>query len=557
MAEELTKDFLDADDLCRMYFAAANQLLKQRDQINALNVFPVPDGDTGTNMYLTLKSAVDELSAMDHLTVGKVTGAISMGALMGARGNSGVILSQLFRGFSRQMENKEKINTGDYAKAMQEGVNAAYKAVMRPTEGTILTVAKEAAKEALVNARSHKDFVVFFELIVKKSEEALQKTPSQLAVLKQAGVVDAGGAGLLAIYQGFLQGISGKGGEIELPVEEKPQSSSPTSVAQSVVQNSAEIEFAYCTEMIILGEKLDQDHLLQELTPLGDSLMVVGDPKILKVHVHTNHPGKALEYALAMGNLSRVKVENMREQHHHLLLQNEEQTAAGETAAPVTEMKSAGVAAVAAGSGLIDIFHSLGVDFVVEGGQTMNPSTEDIVKAIGQVPAEHVFVLPNNKNIILAAEQAAGLSEKKVYVVPTKNVPQGIASLLAFSPESTDYAAMQQAMLQAANLIRTGQVTHAVRNSTVQGQVIAEGDYLALCEDDIVGSGSDMEIVLKLLLNSLLRDHPEIITIYYGEEVSQTEAEALQKQLQADYPDLEVELYYGGQPVYYYILSAE
>ncbi len=557
MAEELTKDFLDADDMCRMFFAAANQLLKQRDQINALNVFPVPDGDTGTNMYLTLKSSVDELSAMDHFTVGKVTSAVSMGALMGARGNSGVILSQLFRGFGRQMDNKEKITTGEYAKAMQEGVNAAYKAVMRPTEGTILTVAKEAAKEALANARSHKDFVSFFELIVKKSEEALQKTPSQLPVLKQAGVVDAGGAGLLAIYQGFLQGITGKGGEIELPVEEKPQSSSPTAVAQSVLQNSAEIEFGYCTEMIILGEKMDQDRLLQELTPLGDSLMVVGDPKILKVHVHTNHPGKALEFALAMGNLSRVKVENMREQHHHLLLQNEEQAAADIAPAAVIETKPVGVVAVAAGSGLVDIFHSLGVDFVVEGGQTMNPSTEDIVKAIEQVPAGQVFVLPNNKNIILAAEQAVGLTEKKVYVIPTKSVPQGIASLLAFSPESTDYAAMQQAMLQAAKHIRTGQVTHAVRNSTVQGQVITEGDYLALCEGDIVGSSSDMEIVLKLLLKSLLRDHPEIITIYYGEEVSQAEAEALQKQLQADYPDLEVELYFGGQPVYYYILSAE
>lgn len=556
MAEELTKDFLNAEDMCRMFFAAANQLLKQRDQINALNVFPVPDGDTGTNMYLTLKSSVDELSAIDHFTVGKVTSAVSMGALMGARGNSGVILSQLFRGFDRQMDNKEKINTGEYAKAMQEGVNAAYKAVMRPTEGTILTVAKEAAKEALANARSHKDFVSFFELIVKKSEEALQKTPSQLPVLKQAGVVDAGGAGLLAIYQGFLQGITGKGGENELPVEEKPQPSSPT-VAQSVLTNSADIEFGYCTEMIILGENMDQDRLLQELTPLGDSLMVVGDQKVLKVHVHTNHPGKALEFALGMGNLSRIKVENMREQHHNLLMQNEEQLISAEEPAEVKEMKPVGVVSVAAGTGLIDIFHSLGVDFVVEGGQTMNPSTEDIMKAIEQVPAQHVFLLPNNTNIILAAEQAAGLTEKKVYVVPTKSVPQGIASLLAFSPESNDYPAMQNAMLQAAHHIRTGQVTHAVRNSNVQGQDITEGDYLALCEGDIVGSSSDMEFVLKLLLKSLLRADSEIITIYYGEDISLAEAEALQKQLQADYPDREVELYFGGQPVYYYIISAE
>ena len=309
--------------------------------------------------------------------------------------------------------------------------------------------------------------------------------------------------------------------------------------------------------MIILGENMDQDQLLQQLTPLGDSLMVVGNQKVLKVHVHTNHPGKALEFALGMGNLSRIKVENMREQHHHLLMQNEEQPMIAAESAQPKQMKPIGVVAVAAGAGLVDIFHSLGVDFIVEGGQTMNPSTEDIVKAIEQVPSEHVFVLPNNKNIILAAEQAVGLTDKKVYVVPTKNVPQGIASLLAFSPESNDYPAMQNAMLQATHQVRTGQVTHAVRNSNVQGQVIAEGDYLAICEGDIVGSSSDMEIVLKLMLKSLLRDDPEILTIYYGEEISQAEAEALQKQIQADYPDMEVELYFGGQPVYYYIISAE
>lgn len=561
MADEFKKEYIDAEDLQRMIRSAANQLLKKKEKINALNVFPVPDGDTGTNMYLTMKSAVDELAAVDHLSISKVCGAVSLGALMGARGNSGVILSQILRGLTKHLAQKEKINTTEFAKALQEGVQAAYKAVMRPTEGTILTVVKEAAKEASTQARTHHEFSSFLALIIKKAEEALEKTPEQLPVLKQAGVVDAGGAGLVAILQGFhlvIHGV-GAGEEMEMQRSEKPE---VTQVAQAVLTNSADIEFAYCTEMIVLGENMSEDVLLQKLVSLGDSLLVVGDANILKVHVHTNHPGRALEAALEMGHLSKIKIENMREQHHHLVMDTlpvEEKPLEDtlHTPLPPLQNKPIAMVSIAAGSGLADIFRSLGTDLVVEGGQTMNPSTEDIVRAVEQAPAQTVFVLPNNKNIIMAAQQAKMVSKKSIYVIPTTTIPQGIAALLAFNPELQDYQALADTMEAASKEIVTGLLTYSVRDTVVEDQTIHEGDYLALCDGKIAAVSPNREITLERLMEKILEDSHEIITIYYGQDITEDEAEAFQQRMQEKYPDHEIELYYGGQPVYYYIISAE
>ncbi len=561
MAEEIKKEYIDAEDLQRMFRAATKQLLMKRDKINALNVFPVPDGDTGTNMYLTMKSAVDELAAVDHLSIAKVCSAVSLGALMGARGNSGVILSQILRGITRYLAQKDKINTTEFAKALQEGVQAAYKAVMRPTEGTILTVVKEAAKEASAQARNHRDFSSFLAVVIKKAEEALERTPEQLPVLKQAGVVDAGGAGLVAIFQGFHQVINGEGvGEVLH--EQATEIPKATNIAQAVLTDSADIEFAYCTEMIVLGENLSEDVLLQKLIPLGDSLLVVGDTSILKVHVHTNHPGRALEAALEMGNLSKIKIENMREQHHHLIMESlpiEDGTTHKEVEPAIDPMQNKPIAIVGivAGSGLADIFKSLGTDLVIEGGQTMNPSTEDIVKAVEQAPSQTVFVLPNNKNIIMAAQQAKLVSSKNIYVIPTTTIPQGIAALLAFNPELQNHQALAETMEAASKDIVTGQLTYSIRDTIVEDQTIHEGDYLALCDGQIAAVSPDREIALEHLMEKILEESHEIVTIYYGQEISEEEAQAYLQKAQAKYPNHEIELYYGGQPVYYYIISAE
>jgi len=561
LVDEIKKEYIDAEDLQRMFRAATNQLLKKKDKINALNVFPVPDGDTGTNMYLTMKSAVDELAAVDHLSIAKVCSAVSLGALMGARGNSGVILSQILRGLTRYLAQKDKINTTEFSKALQEGVQAAYKAVMRPTEGTILTVVKEAAKEATTQARSHRDFSAFLALVIKKAEEALERTPEQLPVLKQAGVVDAGGAGLVAILQGFHMVIHGEGVGEEMD-EQLSEALKPLHVAQAVLTNSADIEFAYCTEMIVLGENMSEDVLLQKLVSLGDSLLVVGDNNILKVHVHTNHPGRALEAALEMGHLSKIKIENMREQHHHLVMESlpvdnrlQEKT----LEAPMIPMqyKPVAMVSIAAGSGLADIFRSLGADLVVEGGQTMNPSTEDIVRAVEQAPSQTVFVLPNNKNIIMAAQQAKLVSKKNIFVIPTTTVPQGIAALLAFNPELQDYQVLANTMEAASKEIVTGQLTYSIRDTVVEDQNIHEGDYLALCDGRIAAVSPDREIALEQLMEKILEDSQEIVTIYYGQEIAPEEAEAFLNKMQEKYPQHEIELYYGGQPVYFYIISAE
>ena len=556
MAETIKKEFIDANDILQMFQSATAQLLKKKDKINSLNVFPVPDGDTGTNMYLTMKSAMDEVAAIEPISISKVCGALSMGALMGARGNSGVILSQILRGITRHLATKEKINTAEFAKALQEGVQAAYKAVMRPTEGTILTVVKESAKEALSQARQHRDFAPFMQVIIKKAEEALAKTPEQLPVLKQAGVVDAGGAGLVAIYQGFFMMLNGE--KVEAFAVEKPSETvSVSHIAQAVLTDSNDIEFAYCTEMIVLGKDLNEDVLLQKLISLGDSLLVVGDTEILKVHVHTNHPGKVLEAGLEMGKLSKIKIENMREQHHHLVMDHLPVETTVETPVISMEEKPIAMVSIAAGSGLADIFRSLGVDLVVEGGQTMNPSTEDIVRAVELAPSQTVFVLPNNKNIIMAAQQAKLISKKEIHVIPTTSIPQGIAALLAYNPELKDYHVLAETMEEASQSISTGQLTYSVRDTIIDNSIIKEGDYLALCDGKIAAVSPDRSAALEQLFETMLTEEREIITIYYGQEVEESEAEELKAKMQAKFPRHEIEVYYGGQPVYYYIISAE
>lgn len=559
------KEILLAEDLHKMFKYATGMLSRNKEQLNALNVFPVPDGDTGTNMHLTMRSAMEELKSLDSLTINKVCRALSMGALMGARGNSGVILSQIIRGITRSLGPKEKINTNDFAKALQEGSQAAYKAVMRPTEGTILTVIKESAKEAHQTARAQKDFSPFLQGVLQKAKTTLSQTPDMLPVLKKAGVVDAGGAGLVCILEGFLMALEGKEEAFEEEIRVAPQVNNH--VAQAVLTDSAEIEFGYCTEMIVLGQNLNEDDLLQELTPLGDSLLVVGDEQVLKIHLHTNNPGLALEIALKRGNLSNIKIDNMREQHHHLVFESEFssenqgdrdflfESHLSEFAQP--EEKPIAVVSVAAGSGLADIFYSLGADQVIEGGQTMNPSTEDILKAVKQAPAPKIIILPNNKNIILAAQQVAQVSDKEIYVVPTASIPQGFASLLLYNPELEDYKSMVEAMYTASQGVKTGLLTYAVRDTQTDNQFIKEGDYLALLDGDIATSGSNLEQTAQDLIAQMIDEDSEIVTIYFGSDVSEKEAMDLRLKLEEMYPDQSIEAYNGGQPIYYYIISVE
>jgi DAK2 domain fusion protein YloV len=553
------KEQLLAEDIIKIFHYATGMLDRNKETLNALNVFPVPDGDTGTNMHLTMRSAMEELKAVDPLSISKVCNTLSMGALMGARGNSGVILSQIIRGITRSLRSRDRINTSDFARALQEGSQAAYKAVMRPTEGTILTVIKEAAKEAQVQARHNKDFVPFMEKVLAQAQETLDKTPEMLPVLKQAGVVDAGGAGLVYMFEGFLLAMQGVEETFE---EEKPKTEETTTFAQGFLVDSTAIEFGYCTEMIILGENLNEDQLLDELTPLGDSLIVVGDDKVLKVHLHTNNPGLALEIALSKGSLSNIKIDNMREQHRHIVFEgefNEEETVSAPSQIDFyqDEAKPVAVVSVAAGEGLIEIFQSLGVDEVVAGGQTMNPSTEDLLKAVNKANAPKVIILPNNKNIVMAAQQVQEVSEKEIFVVPTTSIPQGFSSLLLYNPEMDDYALMAEAMAEAARNVKTGLITYAVRDTEIEEHIIKEGDYLALLDGDIETYGKDLTAILEKLTASMVDDESEIITIYYGSEVKQEEAEELLNLLEEKYPDHSVELYNGGQPVYYYIISVE
>ncbi len=555
---------IDAAVFVKMFLNAAKNLESKKEWINELNVFPVPDGDTGTNMSMTILSAAKEVGALEKPDMSSIAKAISSGSLRGARGNSGVILSQLFRGFTKVIGKEKQITVPILAAALQKGVETAYKAVMKPKEGTILTVARGAADKAAELAEETDDLVYFIDEVIKESELVLKKTPDMLPVLKQAGVVDSGGQGFVVIIKGAYDALLGR--EMDYALE-----AAPTAGVQKITKETeAEIRFGYCTEFIIvLNKPLSDDEESKYksfLESIGDSIVVVADDEIVKTHVHTNDPGLAIQEALVHGSLSKIKIDNMREEHQERLIKDAEKLAAqqaAETAAKKAEKKTAqphketGFISVSAGPGLSEIFTGLGIDIVIEGGQTMNPSTEDILNAIGQVPADHVFVLPNNKNIILAANQAAALCEdKKVHVIPTKTIPQGITAMVNYIPEQPAQENADRMSEEIQN-VKTGQVTYAVRDTVIDGKEIKQDDYMGVGDKTILAAGRELEQTTLETAECMIDDADALVTIYYGEDVEEDAANAIASKLLKKHKDVEVEVQYGGQPIYYYIISVE
>ncbi len=547
--------------LQKMIIAGANALIANKQTVDAMNVFPVPDGDTGTNMSLTVLAAAKEAEKGDALRVDEVTKRAASGALRGARGNSGVITSQLFRGFAKGLEGLEEAGVKELAVAMEQGVKTAYKAVMKPKEGTILTVARACAEAAEQACHEIDDIELFLKKVLEHGHIVLNQTPDMLPVLKEAGVVDAGGRGLLYILEGALEHIHT---EEEIALAEPTQENKQTYAALVSVDNQS-ITFGYCTEFFI-NVKQPDDATIQQLKSylgtIGDSVVCVSDDEIIKIHVHTDHPGLALEKALTIGSLSGLKIDNMREQHNNIIDFDAPTKPAQPTTIQATEKqnvpkKEIGFVAISAGEGLTAIFHNLGVDKVIEGGQTMNPSTEDILNAVENVNADHVFIFPNNKNIILAAEQAARLSEdKKLHVIPTKSVPQGITAMFCYE-SGADAQELEEAMKEAIQTVTTASVTFAVRETTIGEKQICEGDLLGMLEDNIAVVGQDMAQTTKDLLAKAVTEDSEMIGIYYGADVSEQEAAEMVAYIEETYPDCEVELQSGGQPLYYYIISVE
>lgn len=547
---------IDAKILSRMFLASARNLEAKKEWINELNVFPVPDGDTGTNMTMTIMSAAAEVSALENPDMETLAKAISSGSLRGARGNSGVILSQLLRGFTRGVRKLSQLDAVAVAAAMERAVETAYKAVMKPKEGTILTVAREAARKASEIAPEAEELQPFFEAVFAHAEETLAKTPEMLPVLKEAGVVDSGGQGLLEVLRGAIDGFMGK--EIDYSVFEK---SSGPAVTKISPQAEADIKFGYCTEFIILLDKPvseEEEHKLKEfLTSIGDSIVVVADDEIIKVHVHTNHPGQAIERALTYGALSRMKIDNMREEHQEKLIKDAEKLAKEQEEAEKLPPKEAGFIAVSAGDGLTEIFRELGVDYLIEGGQTMNPSTEDMLNAIARVNAETIYIFPNNKNIILAANQARDLTEdKKIVVVPTKTVPQGITAMISYVPEKSADENVEM-MEDAISKVQTGQITYAVRDTRLDDKEIHEGDIMGIGDRGILAVGGNKEKVAEATIAAMMTEEADVISIYYGADTSEEDAEALAASVEELYPECDVEVNRGGQPIYYYIISVE
>nr|WP_295284527.1 DAK2 domain-containing protein [uncultured Blautia sp.] len=554
----MNKKTIDAKILSRMFLAGAKNLEAKKEWINELNVFPVPDGDTGTNMTMTIMSAASEVSALTDPDMETLAKAISSGSLRGARGNSGVILSQLLRGFTKGVKKSKELDALTIAAAMERAVETAYKAVMKPKEGTILTVAKEAALKAVEIAPEAEELEPFFKAVFDHAEYTLSRTPEMLPVLKEAGVVDSGGQGLLEVLRGAIDGFLGK--EVDYSDFEKPAGASVTKISP---QAEADIKFGYCTEFIILLDKpmpLEEEHSFKEfLTSLGDSIVLVADDEIVKVHVHTNHPGQAIERALTYGALSRMKIDNMREEHQEKLIKDAEKLARQqeEEEKKQTPPKETGFIAVSAGAGLTEIFKELGVDYLIEGGQTMNPSTEDMLNAIDKVNAKTIYILPNNKNIILAANQARDLTEdKKIIVIPTKTIPQGVTALISFVPEKTAEENTEE-MTDAISRVHTGQITYAVRDTRIEDKEIHEGDIMGIGDKGILAVGKGKENVAVTTVDAMMTDDAEVISIYYGADASEEKAEALAATLEEKYPDCEVEVNNGGQPIYYYIISVE
>ena len=547
-----------------MFLAGAQNIEAKKDYINELNVFPVPDGDTGTNMSMTIMSAAKEVTALNKPAMKDLAKAISSGSLRGARGNSGVILSQLLRGFTKAIKEEKEIDVLALAAACQRARDTAYKAVMKPKEGTILTVASGIATKAAEMAEETDDLEVFIPAVIEHAQDVLNQTPEMLPVLKEAGVVDSGGQGLLEVIKGAYDAFLGK--EIDYSVIEP---STGVTVNKVNAEDTADIKFGYCTEFIILTEKEftedDEREFKKFLSSIGDSIVCVADDDVVKIHVHTNDPGLAIQKALTYGQLSKMKIDNMREEHQEKLIRDAEKLAeqqANEEAAheekkPAEPKKAMGFIAVSIGAGMNEIFKELGADYIIEGGQTMNPSTEDMLNAIDRVNADTVFILPNNKNIVLAANQAKSLvEEKEIIVIPTKTVPQGITAIINFMPDA-DAKTNEEAMLEEIKNVKTGQVTYAVRDTHIDDKEIHEGDIMGIGDSGILAVGKDLEETTKELIANLVDEDSELISIYYGEEVSEEDAEKFTEEITELYPDVDVDIQFGGQPIYYYVLAVE
>lgn len=555
--------------LARMFLAGAKNLDSKKDWINELNVFPVPDGDTGTNMTMTIMSAAKEVSSLTNPTMAELAKAISSGSLRGARGNSGVILSQLFRGFCKVIKEYDEIDVTILCEACQKAVETAYKAVMKPKEGTILTVAKGAAEKALELSDETEDVVTFVEEVIKQAEYVLDQTPEMLPVLKQAGVVDSGGQGLVQVLKGAYDALIGK--EIDYTIEGAPTGAAPAKIS---AETEAEIKFGYCTEFIIvLNAPMsdNEEHAYKAfLESIGDSIVVVADDEIVKTHVHTNDPGLALQKALTFGSLSKIKIDNMREEHQEKLIKDSQKLAAQQKAeeeayeaAQADEKtnnmpaKKMGFVSVSIGEGMNEVFRGLGVDYLIEGGQTMNPSTEDMLNAIEHVNAKTVFILPNNKNIIMSANQAVDLVEdKQIIVIPTKTIPQGITALVNYIPDHSAEENKEQMMAEIEN-VKTGQVTYAVRDTEIDGKTIKQNDFMGIGDKSILSVGTDLRATTLEMVDAMVDEDSAIVSIYFGSDSDEDSANELAAAIEEKYPDVEVEVNDGGQPIYYYVISVE
>lgn len=543
---------VNGEHLYYMMSNAANKLELQSEYVNSLNVFPVPDGDTGTNMSMTFRAAVKEIRGMDSKNIGEVSKKLAKGALMGARGNSGVILSQILRGISKGLEGKEEATASEFANALLEGSKSAYKAVMRPTEGTILTIVRTAGEVAV--ALKEEDITELMREVCRESKIMLDKTPEMLPALKKAKVVDSGGMGLLIILQGMQEAL-----ENGLKVSEEAVKNVEPSLAKakrSEAMSEEDIKFGYCTEFIILGDSNHAEEFKSKVINKGDSLVVVGYEDVIKVHIHTNNPGKVLEEAVKFGELSKIKIDNMREEHREMLEGMYEENSEVEESVAASEFKKYAFISVAMGEGMKNIFKDLGVDYVIEGGQTMNPSTQDMLEAIDKLNAEHIFILPNNKNIIMAANQAAEISDKDIRVIETKTIPQGITCITMFNPEA-DVEENTEELKEAMEMVKTTSVTYAVRDTEVDGKEIKEGNILGLVEGKIKEVGEDPYKVAEDLIEASIDEDSELITIFYGKDCEEEKVDALVEKLEEKYEDLDVQCYNGEQPLYYFIMSVE
>ena len=538
---------INGHDFYNMVVNASNRLLEESEYVNALNVFPVPDGDTGTNMSATFKAAVKEIESLNSNSIGETSKKLAKGALMGARGNSGVILSQILRGISKGLEGKEEVDSVELAIAIKEGSNSAYKAVMRPTEGTILSVIRAAAEAAIET--DEKDIVKFMEVVVTEAKVMLDKTPDLLPALKKAKVVDSGGMGLYIILKGMYDALKD---DIKAEIKDIKPSEAKMQGAQGT--EDVDIKFGYCTEFIILSDASNANAFKADIESMGDSMIVVGYEDVIKVHIHTNDPGAVLAKAVKLGELSKIKIDNMREEHREVLLSKEEYDLKDEE--EIVENKKYAFVAVAMGDGITNIFKDLGVDHVIEGGQTMNPSTQDIVECISKLNADHIFVLPNNKNIIMAANQAAEISDKDVRVIETKTIPQGIACLTMFNTEA-EVDENESTLKEAIEMVKTGSVTYAVRDTEMDGIEIKEGNMLGLIEGKIKKVGSSYIDVAEEVLEEMIDEDGELITIFYGEDVTEDEANEFASKIEEKYSDLDVQCYRGAQPLYYFLMSVE